>query len=119
MTENNSKHLITMNFGSYKLYIKDYKLFRSVKVSELSAFMSKKELCYTGFEHVRLEVTALIDKSRFGELSVSLESFVGQQSYSVVIDGSNIGNFYLTGYEICGSEDDYIYKASLSFCRSE
>lgn len=116
MKENNSKHMIIMTFGTYKFYIKDYKLLRKAKVSEISAFMNKRELCYMGYGHLQLTATALIDKSRQGEMISVLANFMNSTANSVVIEGANIGSFILTDYEICASEDDYIYKVSLTMC---
>lgn len=114
MTEKNSKHIIYMTLNGYKLNVKDYKLFRKAKVSEISTFSQIRELGYMGFEHLQLNVNALIDKSRLNEALHMLSSYMNINSYTVVIDGISIGHFILTGYEICGSEDDYIYKVSLT-----
>ena len=119
MTENNSKHIILMSFGTYKIYIRDYKLSRKARVSEISAFTSKRELCYMGYEHLQLSAAALIDKSRLSEIIFMLNGFMNSNSYSVVIDGVNVGNYILTDYEICGSEDDHIYKVTLTMCNSQ
>lgn len=118
MTENNSKHKITMSLNSYTFSIKDYKLSRSTKVSEVSKFTNNTELCYMGYKHLRLHATALIEKSRVSEVMNVLSSILSPNSNSVVIDGMNIGKFILTDYEICGSEDDFLYNVSLSLCGS-
>ncbi len=114
MTEKNSKHTIFMYLGGYKLYVKDYRLFRKAKVSEVSTFSQVKELCYMGFEHLQLHVNALIDKSRLNETMHMISSFLNMNAHSVTIDNSSIGNYVLTDYEICGSNEDYIYKVSLT-----
>lgn len=119
MTENNSKHLIEMTLGSYKLYLKDYKLFRSANVSEIPAFTSKREFCYTGFEHLQVKVTAMVEKRRLSEVYSTFNGLIGSTPYSVTIDGINIGNHIITDYEISGSEDNYLYKISLSLCNAQ
>lgn len=118
MTQNNSKHLIKMSFGNYDLYIKDYKISQAAKVSEISSFNNKKQFCYSGFEHSRVKVTALIEKSKFNHLVAVFKSFMGSTPYSVTIDEVFIGSYIITEYEISGSEDDYLYKVSLSLCNA-
>lgn len=103
-----------MTIDSYKLYVKDYKLFRSTKVSEIPTFASKMEFNYSGFEHLQLKTTAMIEKRRLSELYSYFGSLTGPTSHSVTIDGLNIGDYIIEEYEISGSEDDYLYKVSFS-----
>lgn len=117
MTEKNSKHLILMSFDNYKLYVKSYKILRSAKVSEMPAFSDSQAFCYMGFGHEQIKVTALIDKSRLNEIHYVLNNYMQSNSYAVEIDGMSIGKCVLTSYEVCGSEDNYIYEVSISMCK--
>lgn len=103
-----------MTIDGYKLYVKDYKLFRSAKMYEIPTFSSKMEFCYRGFEHLKLKATAMIEQRRLNELNSRFGSLIGPASHSVTIDELNIGNYVIEEYEISGSEDDYLYKVSLS-----
>lgn len=117
MTEKNSKHLILMSFGSYSFYIKNYKIFRSAKVSGIPAFNNAQEFCYMGYGNEQIKVTALIDKGRMSEMYFMLNNFKQPNSYAVEIDGISAGDYVLTSYEICGSEENYIYEVAISFCK--
>ncbi len=116
MTEKNSKHLIAMTVDTYKFYLKDYKLFRSAKVSEISTFTKRKELRYLGYGYKRINATAIVDKERLTQLNMVLDDFMITDSHSVVVEGLNLGNYIITDYEICGSDDDYIYEVKLNLC---
>lgn len=118
MTEKNSKHLITMSFNNYKFYVKKYKIFRSAKVSQIPVFNNAQEFCYMGYGNEQMKVTALIDKSRISEMHFVLNNFKQPNSYSVQIDGFSAGSYIITSYEICGSEENYIYEVELSLYRT-
>ena len=118
MTEKNSKHLITMSFDGYIFYVKNYKIFRTAKVSQIPAFHDAQEFCYMGYGTEQMNVTALIDKNRINEIYSMLNSFKQPNAKFVEIDGINAGNYMLTSYEICGSEENYIYEVVISLCKS-
>lgn len=116
MTEKNSKNTIIMYYDYYNLYIKDFKVSRSVKVSEIPTFTKEKQYCYQGYEHQKIKATALIDKSRISNLLIIFDNFIFEGSEkSIVIDGIDYGRYWLTDYEVCVSEDDYIYEVALTF----
>ncbi len=119
MTENNSKNTIIMYYDYYNLYIKDFKVSRSAKVTEISTFTDEKQFCYQGYEHQRLKATALIDKSRISDILIVLNSFIGNISKNIIINDIDYGSYLLTDYEICVSEDDYLYEVSLSFIKAQ
>lgn len=114
MTEMNSKHLILMSFNNYKFYVKSYKILRSAKISEMPAFSDSQEFCHMGCGHEQIKVTALIEKSKLNEIHYVLNSYMQPNLYAVEIDEASIGKCVLTSYEICGSEDNYIYEISMS-----
>lgn len=118
MTENNSKHTIFMYYDYYKFYIRDFKLLRSAKVTEIPAFTDEKQYCYQGLEHERIKATAMIDKSRLTNFLSELNYFIGSNSREVVIDDISYGYFMLTDYEICISQDNYLYEVSMSFFKT-
>ena len=84
MKETNSKHTIDMTIGTYKLYIKEYKILGSAKTAEINMIFN---------------------------------SYLHSSSFNVVIEGISFGNCIMTDYEICGCEDDYVYKVSLTLCK--
>lgn len=106
-----------MNYDYYAFYIKDFKLLRSAKVTEIPAFTDEKQYCYQGLEHERIKATAMIDKSRITSLLTELNNFIGSNTKEVIIDDVSYGYFMLTDYEICISQDDYLYEVSLTFCK--
>lgn len=116
MTEKNSKHLISMSVDTYTFYIKDYKLFRTAKTSEISTFTDERKLCYLGYGKKQINAVALIDKEGLSQINMVLNDFMVTGSHSVIIEGENLGKYILTGYEIDGSDEDYIYKVTLTLC---
>lgn len=118
MTEKNSKHTIFMYYDFFKFYIKDFKLLRSAKVAEIPTFTDEKQYCFQGLEHERIKATAMIDKSRITTLLTELNNFIGSNTREVIIDDVSYGYFMLTNYEICISQDDYVYEVSLTFYKS-
>ena len=119
MTEKNSKHLITMSFDGYNFYIKNYKIFRTAKVSQIPAFNNAQEFCYMGYGNEQIKVTALIDKNRINEIYFMLNNFKLPNSKSVEIDGIDVGKYVVTSYEICGSEENYIYEVVMTLCNTQ
>lgn len=118
MTEKNSKHHIIMSFNDYNFYVKNYKIFRSAKVSEIPAYNAAQQFCYMGYGNEQIKLTALIDKSRISEIYFIVNNFKQPNPYSVQIDGLSVGNYIITSYEICGSEENYIYEVELSLYKA-
>ena len=116
MTEKNSKHLIAMNVDSFKFYVKEYKILRSVKTSEITTFVKQREIGYLGYGPIKIRATAIVDKERLNLLNKALNDFIVTDSHSVSIEGISFGDYRMTDYEICGSEDDYIYEVKLNLC---
>lgn len=118
MDEINSKHLILLDIDGYTFYVKNYKIFRSAKVSEISAFNDAQASCYMGYGSERISVRTLVDKNRMTEIYSMLNRFKNPSLYDITLDGMSIGSYMLTDYEICGSEDEYVYEISISMCKS-
>ncbi len=116
MTEKNSKHLIAMNVDTFKFYVKDYKIFRSAKTSEITTFSKQRGICYLGFGPKRIKATAIADKERLNQLIMVLNDFIVTDSHSVSVEELSLGNYRLIDYEICGSDEDYIYEVKLNLC---
>lgn len=117
MTENNSKHLILLSISNYKFYISSYKVSRSTKILDIPTFKDQQKCCYMGYGHEQMQVKALIDQSRLYETHFMLNSLKSSEMRNVTIEGKALGQYMLTDYEICGSEDNYIYEVSISMCR--
>ena len=116
MTETNSKHSIIMTIDSYRFHIKEYKICGSIKTAEVATFTNQRELCNLGIGCKKINAITMIDKSRLSEINMILNSNMHTGPSIVVIEGISLGNCIITDYEICGSEDDYIYKVSLTLC---
>lgn len=117
MKETNSKHTIDMTIGTYKLYIKEYKIFGSAKTAELATFTNQRELCHLGIGCRKIKAATIVDKAKLSEINMIFNSYLHSSSFNVVIEGISFGNCIMTDYEICGCEDDYVYKVSLTLCK--